>query len=382
MGLGHVRRNLMIAQRLLDMRRVESALLVCGASEAACFPSHPRIDFITLPSFRKASAGYEPRSLSVSASALTRLRSRLIEAALEEFAPDVLVVDKWPLGVMGELAASLERLTREGRARCVLGLRDVLDDPVRVAKEWDSAAREAVEAHYDAVWVYGDRRIYDVIRECGLEALQSKVRYAGYLDREQLAQSTREGLDVRQVLREPFVLCTVGGGEDGERLATAFALATYPGDCKGVLLTGPFLSQAGRRRVDQATRGNPRLGVIRFAGDPSPLFHRAERVVAMGGYNTVCELLSARQRALIVPRCEPRREQWIRAERFRRQGLIEVCLPDDATPEALGEWFARDVRRPQVDGRVDLSGLSRLPGFFDDVVTGDREEISGSARLG
>lgn len=130
-----------------------------------------------------------------------------------------------------------------------------------------------------------------------------------------------------------------------------------------------------------AARGNPRLRVIRLAGDPSPLFQRAERVVAMGGYNTICELVSARQRALVVPRCEPRREQWIRAERFSRCGLIEVCLPDDATPEALGEWFARDVPRPQVDGRVDLGGLGRLPYLFDCAVAPTCADLGARGRL-
>ena len=40
-------------------------------------------------------------------------------------------------------------------------------------------------------------------------------------------------------------------------------------------------------------------------------------VVAMGGYNTFCEILSFGKPALIVPRTAPRQEQYLRAERAR-----------------------------------------------------------------
>ena len=46
----------------------------------------------------------------------------------------------------------------------------------------------------------------------------------------------------------------------------------------------------------------------------------------MGGYNTVCEVLSFQKQALIVPRVRPRSEQWIRAERLRDLQLIDVIL--------------------------------------------------------
>ena len=48
----------------------------------------------------------------------------------------------------------------------------------------------------------------------------------------------------------------------------------------------------------------------------------------MGGYNTFCEILSLDKRALIVPRTEPRLEQFIRASRAAELGLVRM-LPDD-----------------------------------------------------
>ena len=45
-------------------------------------------------------------------------------------------------------------------------------------------------------------------------------------------------------------------------------------------------------------------------------------VVAMGGYNTFCEILSFDKRALLIPRTKPRLEQFIRTSRAEELGLV------------------------------------------------------------
>src|SRR5262249_57656689 len=97
---------------------------------------------------------------------------------------DVLIVDKVPRGALRELDAALDCLRARGRTRCVLGLREVLDEPAAVDGEWrDTGSEEAVRTHYDAVWVYGDPAVYDPVREYGFSlAVAAKVHYTGYLD--------------------------------------------------------------------------------------------------------------------------------------------------------------------------------------------------------
>ena len=58
------------------------------------------------------------------------------------------------------------------------------------------------------------------------------------------------------------------------------------------------------------------------------LMARARGIVAMGGYNTFCEILSFDKPALIVPRTTPRLEQFIRAQRAAELGLAAM-LPDE-----------------------------------------------------
>jgi len=366
LGMGHMRRNLAVAAALA--RAVDgSALLLAGSHQASALLMPRGVEVLTLPALRKATDGrYRPRSLHVPLHALLRLRADTICAALDAFAPEVLIADKHPLGIRGELEPAVRRLREVGRTRLVLGLRDVLDDPATVRAEWArEGTAEAIEELYDEVWVYGDPQVYDPVVEYDLApAVAAKVRYAGYLGPEPVRAAPPAG-DELGLPPGPLAVCTVGGGQDGEALADAFAHAPLPGGSSAVLVAGPFMPAAARRALHARAAEHERLRVLDFVQDPLALLARAHRVVAMGGYNTVCELLALRKPSLVVPRTTPRREQLIRAERLAALGLLDVLRPEELTPQALGAWLA-GPDRPPADPRAVLAfdGLGRLPGLL------------------
>lgn len=387
-GLGHMRRNLAIATALAggDER---SALMITGAKEAAALAMPPGVECLTLPALSKSTGGgYEPRSLGVSLPGLLRLRSEMICSVLESYEPDVLIVDKHPLGIEGELAAGVELLHARGGTKLVLGLREVLDQPEVVAREWSRSGTEAaLAAYYDAVWVYGDRDIFDPVVEYGLgPEVAAKVRFSGYLGRRASDAALGRGafaLAELDLAGDRVAACLVGGGQDGYFLAEAFAQARLPDDMSAVLVTGPLMSPTLRAGLRGLSAGADRLHVVDFVEEPEALLVRADCVVSMGGYNTVCELLAHGADALIVPRVEPRLEQLIRAERLRDRGLVDVLHPARLSPAAIGDWLAGDrpARRPVKS--VDLDGLLALPGLLRDLMTpnDDAQEVSGVAAV-
>jgi len=182
MGLGHKRRNLLIAQALAYSPAQPVTLIITGVGEASTFMKPSGVDYLALPALRKDLDGhYDSRSLHVSLQELITLRARVIRTALEAFEPDVLIVDNVPRGAVGELDPTLAYLRAHGRTRCVLGLRDVLDDPTIAYHEWRRAANEdAIREYYDMVWVYGDPAVYNPVREYHFPPdVAAKVRYAG-----------------------------------------------------------------------------------------------------------------------------------------------------------------------------------------------------------
>ena len=376
-GLGHMRRNLALAGRVVqDGRR--SALLITGAREAGALPMPDGVECLTLPALRKTVDGdYGSRSLDLSLASLLRLRAETVCSVLEVFEPDVFVVDKHPLGFGGELEAAVSLLRARGGTRLVLGLREVLDEPEVVREEWRDADTEAaIATFYDQVWVYGDRTVYDPVAEYGLSpAVASKIRYTGYL-----APDLPDGNgDARDPLREldlpdgRMALCVVGGGQDGAALAEAFVHAPVPDDMVAVAIAGPFMPGKTRKRLHAAAVDRGGLRVLDFVRQPQQLLACADRVVAMGGYNTVCELLSADRPGLIVPRERPRREQLLRAQRLEQLGVLDVLRAGDVSHDAIGDWLAADRReRVRASDVIDLDGLRRVPELLVEAVASPR----------
>ncbi|HEY6208551.1 MAG TPA: glycosyltransferase [Gemmatimonadales bacterium] len=383
-GFGHIRRNASIAQVLRRSTLRPVVMLIAEAWQVGALPMPPGVDCVTLPALRREpDGGYNPRFLlDVSDQDLIALRSRVIPSAVEAFEPDVLIVDHLPLGVANELSGTLERLRRRGRTRCVLGLREVIQDPETVNRTWsDRANMDAIREYYDAIWVYGDPTVYDPVREYGLPAhAAAKVRFTGYIDqRPRLEFAADQAASLLGKLAPGAVaLCLVGGGHDGAALAETFLQCDLPPGTTGVLVTGPLMPWEKRLHVHQSRRSS-RFEVLEFLPDSAPLVERADRVIAMGGYNTVCEVLSFEKHALIVPRVRPEPEQWIRAQRMRDLGLVDVLHPDELTPQRLSAWLARDLGPPPPSrSRIDLGGLTRIPGLLAELLG----ESAGAERRG
>ncbi|SEE95440.1 glycosyltransferase family protein [Ruania alba] len=369
-GLGHIRRNIELAAALVEADGGTDVLLITGAPEATALDLPPRTEVLALPTVGKDSdGGYAAGAFGLALSEVLRLRSRVIWAAIRSFAPDLLVVDKVARGLGGELDRTLRKLARSTRHRTqvVLGLRDVLDAPTVARREWrEQGATAAVLGYYDQVWVYGDPAVYDPIAECGLPVgVAQRARFTGYL-----ASGRGRGLhraEAAEVNAAPvppgnYVLCMVGGGQDGAELARSFVRSPLPLGHLGVLVSGPYLPPAARAEIERIAAERVEMTVYSFVPNTQELIDGARAVITMGGYNTVCEALSGSAPALVVPRERPRAEQLVRAERLHAIGALDMLPADDADPVGLGRWLATAVDRPpQPRRRIDLDGLRAVP---------------------
>ncbi|HEY9767193.1 MAG TPA: glycosyltransferase [Coleofasciculaceae cyanobacterium] len=373
MGLGHKRRNLLIAQTLAISAINADILMISGMGDANQFQIPPGIDYLTLPALHKSTDGqYQARRLDLSLKEIINLRSQIIHTTVQTFKPDVLIVDNVPRGAMGELNATLHYLRNETNTRCVLGLRDVLDEPKVIRRSWkQNNYQDTIRRYYDAVWVYGDPRVYNSIQEYGLSAdVTAKFRYTGYLDRRSALQFvTQEHLQPTFNLPPGrLALCMVGGGQDGGELAKAFAQSEFPQDTQGVIITGPMMPQKTRQQIQAYTDKRSDLQVLEYVAEPTLLLERADWVISMGGYNTTCEILSFEKRALIVPRIKPRREQLIRVQLLQELGLIDMLHPERLSPESLSAWLRQEKSTPKIRQKLDFRGLERIPQFLAEIL--------------
>ncbi|MEQ1907286.1 MAG: glycosyltransferase [Vicinamibacterales bacterium] len=375
MGLGHVRRNLALARAIVDRHVDVSILLISGTHLGGAFHMPAGIDCITLPALGKhqMTGAYSARHLSCPLDHIVGLRSQTIRAALERFDPHLLIVDNVPLGALGELEPTLAALRMGRRIKTVLGLRDILDEPSVVAREWAAAGHHAsIERYYDQVWIYGDPSVYDLSEECHFpESTRHRVRFVGYLDRRS-PHDSEAAASTGAALARPFTLCLAGGGQDGTELALAFSESSFPGGETGVLLTGPFCPEPALKHVRAVAATRDDFHLIDFTDDGASLVERATRVVGMAGYNSVCEILAYRKPALLVPREAPRREQTIRATRFAEIGLVDVLAQRDLSSQALTRWMAT-VKTSLRPATLRFTALEQVPRLVSNLLSPDQQ---------
>ncbi len=371
-GLGNIRRMLEITAHLVESDPEIHVLLVSGSPMLHAFRIPERVDYIKLPCIGRSEKGETVvKSLGISPEDTIRMRANIIMMAALDFDPDVVLVDKKPFGLQDELHLALTMLgQRRKRAKTVLLLRDILDAPEVTAAQWEkSGYHEAIRAHYDQVAIVGTEDVFDAVTEYRFpEATADRVRYCGYIKRPAPAR-TRD--QVRAELgfgAEPMVLVTAGGGADGYAMMKTYLqglAARGPGKpFRTLLISGPEMSPAQRQEIIGLAERCPGVTVKEFDRDMIGSMNAADVVIAMGGYNTVCELLTLRKKSIIVPRVRPVQEQWIRAERMQAMGLLRALHPDQLTPESLiaavDEELGRDNVRSHALYNFAMDGLPRI----------------------
>jgi predicted glycosyltransferase len=361
-GLGHLRRCRAIAHSLVEADPALSILILSGSPIIGSFDFRARVDFVRVPGVIKLRNGeYVSLGLHIDIEETLAMRSSIIRHTADIFDPDLLIVDKEPLGLRGEVRDTLQLMQRR-RATVVLGLRDVMDDPEALENEWERKnAVPALSEYYDEIWVYGLPQICDPLAGLTVPAsVRRRMIYTGYLQR--TATDLAVTPDLQEFVENEFLLVTPGGGGDGEAMVD-LVLSAYEHDADlpwpALVVFGPFMMPEQRAAFAARAARLPNVHVITFNAHLEALMARAAGVVAMGGYNTFCEILSFDKPALIMPRTAPRLEQFIRTERAAELGLVAMLSEQQGRdPRVMSAALRRLTSQPPPSNAV-------IPGLLD-----------------
>jgi predicted glycosyltransferase len=353
-GLGHIRRTMAIAAHLLGPRI--NILILTGSPIAGRFSFPEQIDFVRIPGMiKKTNDEYLPLSIKINARHALDIRKNIITATAKTFQPQLFIVDKEPLGLRKEVLPTLKWLQRSRPGtRAILGLRDIMDDAATVKQDWrEKGVYEILQNLYAEIWVYGNREFYDPIVEYDIaDSISKKMYFTGYIPRKipgpEAVRNMRKELGVKP--GEKLVVVTTGGGGDGYAVMRTYVSmlesAAKPPPFKSVLITGPFMPKNKRRKIFKRAR---KLGVrgYHFYRQMEKIFAAADLVVCMGGYNSLCEILSQGTPSLVIPREAPRKEQLIRARAFKRHSLVDYIPWGELAPQILQQKILSFLEAPQ-----------------------------------
>jgi predicted glycosyltransferase len=322
-GLGHVSRCRTIANAIVEADSSISVLILSGSPVIGSYEFRSGIDFVRIPGMVKQITGeYDAANLRVGVEHTLAIRTRIIRDTADIYRPDLFIVDKEPLGLRGEVVPALRDL-------------------------------------YDEIWAYGLPQVNKPLAGLDLPpSVRHKTVYTGYLRRDLPLH-----VDLPHEIEEtdgPFILVTPGGGGDGEDLVD-WVLSAYEADPHipygAVIVFGPFMAATAREAFKERAAQFPSIRTLTFTNNLGALMHRAAGVVAMGGYNTFCEILSFDKRAIIVPRTRPRLEQFIRARAARNLGLVEMLDAETGRDPHVMATALRQLPQQGLPSDVIVPGL-------------------------
>ncbi|MFQ5651529.1 MAG: glycosyltransferase family protein [bacterium] len=370
-GMGNIRRTLAICERLTQEIPDLAILIVTGSPVIHALRIPDKVDYIKLPCLvRGKREAFSSRFWDMSLRDLMHFRSELILSAIKSFEPNLVVVDKKPVGIKREFLTALRYLkVYLPDTKIVLGLRDILDDPTTTIPIWkNNGYFEAIHDFYDQVWVYGDRNIFDAVQEYQMpDTVAQKAIFTGYIAKSPLTcdrRSVRTELGLNGGL---FSLVMVGGGGDGFPIMKTYVEGIREGKkrlLESLLISGPEMPKRQRHEIEQSCSNGHPVQFREFSDEIERMLTAADVVVSMGGYNSTCEILSFRKRAVIIPRILPVAEQYIRTKRLAELGLVNMIHPEDLTPgtllETVEKTAVQDDLLVNLTDKIDLTGLQRI----------------------
>lgn len=355
LGIGHLARVSRIALALKQAGI--DVTLVSGGPPVAGFPKGD-VRLVQLPPIRSRDAAFsalvdqDDRPVS---EAFKAQRCQRLLAEFDAIDPDALIIEAFPFGrrqMRFELLPLLERARARARPLLIASsVRDILQENRKAGRAEETLA--LIKDFFDLVLVHGDPGFARLEETFPLAAgIPERIAYTGLVTGASVPSPDRFD-----------VVVSAGGGIVGQVLvATAAAAAArlaaqWPRWC---IITGPHFPPGEKAALAATLPAGIRLETFRV--DFPGLLANARLSVSQAGYNTVCDLLQARCRSVLIPfAAGGETEQSERARRLAELGLAAVVSEDELTPESLAATMAGApspaAHRINLDGALETARI-------------------------
>ncbi|WHA41503.1 glycosyltransferase [Agrobacterium larrymoorei] len=353
LGIGHIARASRVAHALVT--NGFDVTMVTGGTPVPGFPGEG-IHHIELPPIAVADgnfSGLVDASGAPVDDAFKDGRTSMLLGAYNGAMPDIVIIEAFPFGrrqVRFELLPLLSAIEKSIKRPLVMtSLRDILQERAKPGR--DEETIELVKKHFDTVLVHGDPDFVRLEETFPLaEQISQRIVYTGLVAPAK-PQAPQERFDV---------VVSAGGGAVGANLLKA-ALAAAPDlpELKSwCLITGPNMPKADFDAI--SAQAGDTVSVFRFRKDFASLLSGAKLSISQAGYNTVCDILQAKCRSLLIPfAAGGETEQGARASRLSKLGLAHVLEEDAISPQSMAEAIKQTLALAEPgETTLDLDGAA------------------------
>jgi predicted glycosyltransferase len=354
LGIGHLARASHIARALVEDGM--DVTMLTGGSNVPGFPG-PGVSQIALPPLLAGNAGFSglvDNNSKPASEEYLKNRCKLLLDAFHETKPDIVVIEAFPFGrrqMRFELLPLLDAIeTAAPKPRLVTSVRDILQERTKPGRDEETVS--LIKSHFDHVLVHGDPDFVALPDTFPLaKSIAEKILYTG-LVAGPLPSPAADRFDI---------VVSAGGGAVGSHLLrSAYRSAARLGSqYTWCLIAGPNLPESDFAALTAESPDN--VTVVRFRQDFPALLCNAQLSISQAGYNTVCDILRARCRSILVPfTAGGETEQSVRAARLEALGLATALPENDLSSDALTGAIATAFNsRPLPRYNLDLHGAQK-----------------------
>ncbi len=361
LGIGHLARASRVASALVEDGF--SVTMVTGGLPLDGFPA-AGIEHIQLQPAVTSGDGFTKLKDAAGNPVTEEMEATRREQLLAVYRaqqPDIVITEAFPFGrrqVRFELLPLLAEIEKSEKRPLVLSsVRDILQQNRKAGRDEETA--ELVKASFDGVLVHGDPNFMRLEETFPLASeIADKVFYTGLV----APPLPTPGKDP-----EFDVIVSAGGGAVGGALIEAAigAYANLPPLGRWCIITGPNLDPGELSKL--SAMAAPEIEIVRFRKDFPSLLAGAKLSISQAGYNTVCDILQARCRAVLIPfAVSGETEQTTRADKLTGLGLAvsvaEEGLSADSLAAAINEALVQEPAAHipmRVDGAKQTATILR-----------------------
>lgn len=362
LGIGHLARASRIASALA--RNGFQVTMVTGGVPVEGFPG-PGVAHVALPAIASGPAGFselvDAQGTPIDDAFRARRRDLLLQT-YQSLAPDIVLIEAYPFGrrqVRFELLPLLDAIaSTPTRPVVASSVRDILQQNRKPGR--DAETVEILRAQFDAVLVHGDPAFIRLEDSFPLASeIADQVIYTGLV-------APERPLPVPETWD---IIVSAGGGAVGGALIRAAAQASkrLSPDLRWCLIAGPNLPAPDYDAI--AADLAPGTALFRFRRDFPGLLAGAKVSVSQAGYNTVCDVLRAGCRAVLVPYAAGgETEQGLRATHLQAAGAAHVVTEADLSGETLAKAVEDSLSRKADLPALDLNGAAQTAQILRDLL--------------
>ncbi len=362
LGIGHLTRASHVAQAMV--RRGLQVTMVTGGAPVAGFPG-PGVTQVALPEIRAGDAGFsgltDGQGVPIDDAFRDRRRDLLL-AAFHAAQPDLVMIEAFPFGrrqVRFELLPLLDEIHRQTpRPLVVSSVRDILQERIKPARDLETLTY--AQQYFDHILVHGDPNFFRLGDTFPHAADLAPITLYGGIVAPPLPAPSADRFDI---------VVSAGGGAVGAAMlkVAVAAIPLLPAHLTWCLIGGVNLAAADFAALQAALPANATL--TRFRSDFGGLLRNATLSISQAGYNTVCDVLQAGCRSLLVPfEAGGETEQKMRATRLQTLGLTRVLFERDLSPTTMADAArAALAAPPPPPNTLDLDGADHAARIIADL---------------